>query len=468
MRLELRIRRRSAISKFVVAFFTAICCCSCSARTNVKDDGALYLSQMIRDGRIDEARAACKVRLDNSTAAAVDSCAGYLTVDEALVSNLFFWFFPAANGSSGAPVVLWLQGGPGASSLYSVFNEHGPFTVDAAGVLQTRRHAWTSTHSVLYVDNPVGVGYSFTGDDAGYSSNQTAVARNLYAALVQFFLLYPEYRQNEFYAAGESYAGKYVPAVSYAIHQNNPGAQVKINLKGLAIGNGLIDPVNQMVYSEFLYQNGLIDEDGKRLFKVQEDLARARMATYDYRAAYAAMTRMMITTPSLYSELTDMQNIYNVMWNRNPIPFEGGYWDRYVQGPVARAALHVGRRQWSSVDTVYERMKYDIPKSVAPWLSELLDDGRYRVLLYSGQLDAIVPYRGTVNVARALRWAGAEQFGNATRTAWYFVAKVAGYATTYGPLTVLLVRNAGHMVPYDQPAWAHDMINRFTSGKPFD
>jgi len=109
------------------------------------------------------------------------------------------------------------------------------------------------------VDNPVGVGYSFTADDAGYSSNQTDVARNLYAALVQFFTLYPEYRQNEFYAAGESYAGKYVPAVSYAIHQNNPGAQVKINLKGLAIGNGLIDPINQMVYSEFLYQNGLID-----------------------------------------------------------------------------------------------------------------------------------------------------------------------------------------------------------------
>lgn len=426
------------------------------------------MSPMIRDGRIDEARAACKVLLDNSTAAAVDSCAGYLTVDEALRSNLFFWFFPAANGSSGAPVVLWLQGGPGAPSLYSVFNEHGPFTVDAAGVLRPLRHTWTATHSVLYVDNPVGVGYSFTGDDAGYSTNQTAIARNLYTALVQFFALYPEYLQNEFYVAGESYAGKYVPAVSYAIHQNNPGARVKINLKGLAIGNGLIDPVNQMVYSEFLYQHGLIDEHGKRLFKEQEDLARDRIAIHDYKAAYDAMTRMMITTPSLYSELTEMRNIYNVVWNRNPIPFEGGYWDRYVQGPVARAALHVGRRQWSSVDAVYERMKYDIPLSVAPWLSELLDAGLYRVLLYSGQLDVIVPYRGTVNVARALRWSGAERFGNATRTAWYPVGDVAGFATTYGPLTVLLVRNAGHMVPYDQPAWAHDMINRFTSGKPFD
>ncbi|KAL5233623.1 hypothetical protein ACI65C_001033 [Semiaphis heraclei] len=257
MRRELQMQRWC-----VVALFTAFCYCNCSTRINVEDnldDGALYLSPMIRDGRIDEARVACKVRLDNSTAAAVDSCAGYLTVDEALRSNLFFWFFPAANGSSGAPVVLWLQGGPGAPSLYSVFNEHGPFTVDAAGVLQPRQHAWTVTHSMLYVDNPVGVGYSFTGDDAGYSTNQTAIARNLYTALVQFFTLYPEYRQNEFYVAGESYAGKYVPAVSYAIHQNNPGAQIKINLKGLAIGNGLIDPVNQMVYSEFLYQNGLID-----------------------------------------------------------------------------------------------------------------------------------------------------------------------------------------------------------------
>lgn len=228
-----------------------------SAGSQQTDDGALYLSPMISDGRIYEARAACEVRLANATA--VDSCAGYLTVDAAHGSNLFFWFFPAASGADTAPVVLWLQGGPGASSLYSVFNEHGPFSVDKNHVLTPRQYAWTSTHSVLYVDNPVGVGYSFTADDAGYSEDQTAVGRNLYDALVQFFTLFPEYRDNEFYVAGESYAGKYVPAVSHAIHLSNPGASVKINLKGLAIGNGLIDPASQMVYSEFLYQHGLID-----------------------------------------------------------------------------------------------------------------------------------------------------------------------------------------------------------------
>jgi len=256
--------RWSTTSHFVVALFAVLRCCGCSTpNCNVHedhhDDGPLYLSPMIRDGRIDEARAACKVHLNDSAAAGVASCAGYLTVDESHDSNLFFWFFPAENGKPDAPVVLWLQGGPGAPSLYSVFNENGPFSVDEAGGLLRRNHTWTSTISMLYVDSPVGVGYSFTGDEAGYTTNQTAVAKNLYAALVQFFELYPEYRYNDFYAAGESYAGKYVPAVSYAIHQNNAGARVKINLKGLAIGNGLIDPVNQMVYSDFLFQCGLID-----------------------------------------------------------------------------------------------------------------------------------------------------------------------------------------------------------------
>ncbi|XP_025207342.1 venom serine carboxypeptidase-like [Melanaphis sacchari] len=275
---ERQMPRWSATSQLAVAAFalfaaTAVFrCCGCStpidAEVDHRGDGALYLSPMIRDGRIDEARIKCRVHLNNSTAEAVNSCAGYLTVNETHGSNLFFWFFPAANRTGDAPVVLWLQGGPGAPSLYSVFNEHGPFTVDAAGSLWPRRHAWTTTHSMLYVDNPVGTGYSFTRNDAGYSTDQTAVAANLYAALVQFFELYPEHRDNEFYVAGESYAGKYVPAVSYAIHRNNPGAQVKINLKGLAIGNGLIDPVNQMVYSDFLFQYGLIDGTDKLYYYI--------------------------------------------------------------------------------------------------------------------------------------------------------------------------------------------------------
>lgn len=242
----------------------------------------------------------------------------------------------------------------------------------------------------------------------------------------------------------------------------------------------------------------VVADVGKRKFEEMENLTRDRIAAGDFRSAYHAMAEMMITSPSLFSNVTNMRNIYNAVWNNNPIPFDGGHWDRFVQEPKTRDALHVGQRTWSAaVYDVYERLMYDIPRSVSPWLAALLDAGRYRVLLYSGQLDMIVPYRGTVNVARSLRWSGAEQFRNATRTTWrvlvsscecntnvdghgrtqrpaviakcsdYSFTDVAGYATAFGPLTVLLVRNAGHMVPYDQPAWAHDLINRFTTGKPF-
>ena len=106
---------------------------------------------------------------------------------------------------------------------------------------------------MLYIDNPVGTGFSFTDSDAGYANNEDDVARDLYSALDQFFTLFGSYRANDFYVTGESYAGKYVPAISYKIHQENAVAKRKINLKGLAIGDGLCDPINQLDYGHFLY-----------------------------------------------------------------------------------------------------------------------------------------------------------------------------------------------------------------------
>lgn len=254
--------------RFVVAMLAspllaAVLCLFACSRTAVAmaprgggSDGALYLTPLIQAGRIEEARAACSVK---PLKAAIESYSGYLTVDEKHGSNMFFWFFPAMNSARDAPVMLWLQGGPGASSLYALFNEHGPFSVAKSHGLKLRNHTWVATHSVIYLDNPVGTGYSFTSDDGGYSTNQASVGLNVYTALVQFFTLFHEYQNNDFYVTGESYAGKYVPAVSYSIHLNNPDAKVKINLKGLAIGNGLVDPINQLMYSEYLYQHGFVD-----------------------------------------------------------------------------------------------------------------------------------------------------------------------------------------------------------------
>lgn len=456
--------------------------CKCSAAVKV-GDGGLLLTPLIRAGRIDEARAACNV---TPLKGAIESYSGYLTVDEAHGSNLFFWFFPAASGKAYAPVLLWLQGGPGASCLLGVFNLNGPFSVcKCCGgdlKLRERDYAWTSTHSVLYVDNPVGTGFSYTGDDFGYSTNQTDVARNMYSALVQFFELFPEYQRNDFYVTGESFAGHYAPSVSYAIHQNNPGAKVKINLKGLAIGNGLVDPLSQLFYSEYLYQLGFIDEYGKHRFEQIDNVIRSQILGGDYEGAFRTYDEMLngifYPYPTLFQNLTGMQYYYNLLLDRKP-PSEDD-WVQFVEKPSVRAALHVGQRPVKFLNkVVYRHMLGDVMRSVAPWLAALLDAGRYRVLLYSGQFDIKYHYRGTMRMARSLEWSGADRFRNAAvRTIWRVrkqknrhddgnETSLAGYATASGPLTVVLVRDAGHMVPADQPMIALDLINRFTTGKTF-
>lgn len=170
---------------------------------------------------------------------------------------MFFWFFPAQNGNKpDTPVMLWLQGGPGSSSLFGLFTEIGPIYIDGNGNIQMRQINWNKNYHLIFIDNPVGTGFSFTSNEQGYARSQEDVARDLYSALTQFFQIYTDYQMNPFLVTGESYGGKYVPSITYKIHveNQNPQVKVKINLKGMTIGNGLCDPVNQYMYGDFLYQ----------------------------------------------------------------------------------------------------------------------------------------------------------------------------------------------------------------------
>lgn len=222
----------------------------------------LILTPLIKSHKLEEARAAAQVK--SSIFKNITSYSGYLTVNEYFNSNLFFWFFPSEGNIQNDPVMLWLQGGPGSSSMIGLFAENGPFSIKSETEIELREFRWSKTHSVVYIDNPVGTGFSFTNED-GFAQNETIIGEHLFEALQQFFTLFPDLQKNEFYVTGESYAGKYVPAISYTIMKKNPSAEVKINLKGLAVGNGLCDPINQLTYAEYLFELGLIDQKSKQL-----------------------------------------------------------------------------------------------------------------------------------------------------------------------------------------------------------
>ncbi|GFX54239.1 probable serine carboxypeptidase CPVL [Trichonephila clavipes] len=110
------------------------------------------------------------------------------------------------NGDKKAPVLLWLQGGPGVSGLFGFFVENGPYTLDANMTATIRDYHWAKNFQIIFVDNPVGTGFSFTDHPKGYVTNEEEMADDMYEFLQQFFTVFYEYRNNEFYITGESYA----------------------------------------------------------------------------------------------------------------------------------------------------------------------------------------------------------------------------------------------------------------------
>jgi vitellogenic carboxypeptidase-like protein len=175
--------------------------------------------------------------------------------------------------------LLWLQGGPASPSLFAVFNENGPYIVDEELNVSLNKYSWTQEFSMLYIDNPVGTGFSFTDNEKGFSRDQNNIADNLYEALQQFFTLFSEYRNNEFYMSGELYAGKYISAIGYKLHSMRNISN--INFKGIVLCNPWIDLSSQLKIEKLIKDLGLKDEkelqdfyykQNKPLYQVLRDI----------------------------------------------------------------------------------------------------------------------------------------------------------------------------------------------------
>eukprot|EP01018_Ginkgo_biloba_P022213 Gb_20297 [translate_table: standard] len=168
--------------------------------------------------------------------------AGYVTVNEKHGRALFYWFFEAASFKEEKPLVLWLNGGPGCSSVgYGATQEIGPFLVDGNGTgLIFNKHSWNQESNLLFVESPVGVGFSYSKTSSDYKIlGDNITATDTYMFLQNWFKRFPTYRTHDFYIAGESYGGKYVPELAELIYDLNgiPHGHPYIKLKGFMVGN---------------------------------------------------------------------------------------------------------------------------------------------------------------------------------------------------------------------------------------
>ncbi|KAM7362977.1 venom serine carboxypeptidase [Cochliomyia hominivorax] len=429
----------------------------------------LFLTPLINDPKMSRKDIQEKAKVVGDQYQGVQSYAGYLTVDPKFNSNMFFWYFPSEQDTAYAPVVLWLQGGPGASSLFGLFTENGPFEFDPNGKLQKRNYTWSRTHNLIFIDNPVGTGFSFTDSDKGYARNEKDVGHNLHEAVQQLYELFEWSDVGGFWITGESYAGKYVPALAYHIHkvQNSVDTRVTIPLKGMAIGNGLSDPIHQLNYGDYLYQLGLIDDHGLKQFHEAEAEGIKCIKDHDMDCAFDIFDNLLngdLVNGSLFSNLTGYNYYYNYLHTKGDN--SGQIMGDFLQSSLTRHSIHVGNLTFHDLDSenkVEIFLKRDIMNSVSQWIAELLET--YTVCIYNGQLDIIVAYPLTRNYLNKLKFNDAAIYKVAPRQIWRVDDEIAGYAKHAGHLIEIMVRNAGHMAPKDQPKWMYNLIDHLTHYK---
>ena len=170
---------------------------------------------------------------------------GYLNVSSSKALHYIYVQSSSATAASD-PVLIWLNGGPGCSSLLGAFSENGPFVFDdGENVLKPNQYSWNSRANLLYIESPAHIGFSIGGPN-DWNFTDLSQSIDMFAALQSFYTLFPELLPNPLWISGESYAGVYGPYLAWQIHLWNQAAAmqsgvIQYNLKGFAVGNGITD-----------------------------------------------------------------------------------------------------------------------------------------------------------------------------------------------------------------------------------
>ncbi|KAK7317877.1 hypothetical protein RJT34_02465 [Clitoria ternatea] len=388
---------------------------------------------------------------------ALPTKSGYLPVSPNSTSAIFYAFYEAQNSTlplSQTPLLIWLQGGPGCSSMIGNFYELGPWRVTNSLTLQPNPAPWNRLFGLLFLDSPIGTGFSVASTTQEIPTDQNAVAKHLFAAITRFVLLDPVFKHRPIYITGESYAGKYVPAIGYYILEQNTKLQVpeRVNLAGVAIGDGLTDPVNQVVtHAANAYYVGLINERQKiELEKAQLEAVRLAQIG-NWSEATDARRRVL-------GRLRSMTGLVTLFDYTKKAPYQDDLVEQLLNIAEAKKALGVNESFVYELcsDVVKAALHADIMKSVKYMVEHLVR--RTRVLLYQGQYDlqdGVVQVEGWV---KTMKWEGIVEFLNAERKIWKVNGELAGYVQNWKSLTNVVVLGAGHLLPADEALNSQAMI----------
>lgn len=368
--------------------------------------------------------------------------------------------------------------------------EVGPFRTQK-DKLVANPGSWNKDANLLFVDQPVGVGLSTTDSDS-YLHELPDMAKDIITFLEKYFEIFPEQITNDFYVAGESYAGQYLPYIADAILEHNKNiteGKQELPLNGVMIGNGWIDPKNQYpAYLPFAYEKGLIKQGSNAaavLEGKQRDCLQA-LAEWqvDDQPVHNSVCEKILSTllREMYLDTGLDKTDSNACVNMYDIRLHDTYsscgmnWppDLVTVTPYLRrddvlAALNIPeahRNSWTECNRgVSNAFKAKNSTASVPLIPKIIEQG-VPVLMFNGDQDLICNSEGNERLIKALTWGGEEAPSSGFKSDeeaedWLVNGTLAGVYQSARNLTYVKVFNASHMVPFDLPEVAQTLLNQF-------
>lgn len=396
----------------------------------------------------------------------VYNVAGYADVNQRK-NSLFYWFFESRNDPVNDPVILWLNGGPGCSSMKGMMWVNGPGIIQSDLSHSYNPYSWNSNASVIWLDQPAGTGLSSSQEPV---KNVEQLSKQVYEFLDQFFHEFPQYQNNKFHISGSSDAGLYVSSIGAEILRQQDRL---FNFTSVSIVNGLIDATLQYQYMQpLLCGSAGIPAVLNRTVCERMDLTQP-LCIYRMEECLTGGQTNCTDALKYCNEETIFKyqgNFFNVndpCSNTSVSCYaQDTYYQQYLNLPHVRQVLRITEEAIVACNaTIYSNFVSTgtMLQSTTKNLGNLLDSG-IPVIIMAGELDATYNWAGNRAIAMSIEWNGTDAFNNSPLQPLKINGQEIADVQNHDFLTFIKIHNAGHLVSWDQPEISLTLLNTWLSG----
>nr|VDD12753.1 unnamed protein product [Brassica oleracea] len=357
---------------------------------------------------------------------------GYIGVGDKEDLQMFYYFVKSENNPQEDPLLIWLTGGPGCSSLFAILFENGPLALKfelyngTLPSLVTTTYSWTKMANIVFLDQPVGAGFSYSRTPLLNKVSDTGEVKVIHEFLQKWLSKHPEFYSNPFYVTGDSYSGKIVPPLVQEISRGNYiCCKPPINIQGYILGN----PITQITSennSKIPYAHGmaLISDE------LYESLKRICKGNYEN---VGSRNTECLKHIEIYNKCTDKLNTYHILLPdcdmTSPDCFLYNYFllNKWANNERVRRALQVTKGsigEWRRCNYDVIPYNYDIQSTVPYHMNNSISG--FRSLIYSGDHDMLVPFIATQAWIRSLNYSIVDDW-----RPWMVNDQIAGYTRSY-------------------------------------